>query len=116
MRRTVDQDTFRPSGGGYSNQGGDRLATLRLQALMVDLWREKVQATEGFTRYDCGGLKSRLDRIYGSQMMAQKLFSTRVIPTPAFTDHGALIVKLRLSIPKFPAPYWRLNSSLLDSP
>ena len=111
----VEQDVFCPN-GTYGNQGGARLAFLRLNSLLVDLWREKVQATDGFTRYDCGGLKSRIDRIYGSQSLAQKLQRTRVISTPAFTDHEALLVQFRSTATKCPSPYWRLNSSLLESP
>ena len=101
---------------GYPNHHGTFFCDHTAAHGWADCWTISHTDHEirGFTRFGASGSKTRLDRVYVSLAAGGLVSDSSVHPTPAFTDHYAVSTTISFDAQKkHPAPYWRLNASLL---
>ncbi|KAG8234235.1 hypothetical protein J437_LFUL007741 [Ladona fulva] len=81
---------------------------------LLDPWNLLRHRESGFTYFSHFHLRtaSRLDRFYASRSLVDKVQS--IDTSLSFSDHRAVILRLRLSVRLARAPYWRFDNSYLD--
>lgn len=89
------------------------LATLVRQLQLVDAWEHKYGTWVQFT-FHRGASASRIDRVYVSRCLADKIYKIDVIPV-AFSDHHAVVFQMEASttLPRYGRGYWQMNTTFL---